>query len=87
MNIGKIGAVLGVAVMLTSCVSQKKFDALNENYNIEIARFVLLNLPNAIAAQPMFCRKIQDGFPIVPKYAFPVASKPIVALFVLVDIP
>ena len=33
MNIGKIGAVLGVAVMLTSCVSQKKFDALNENYN------------------------------------------------------
>ena len=33
MNIGKIGAVLGIAVMLTSCVSQKKFDALNENYN------------------------------------------------------
>ena len=33
MNIGKIGAVLGVAVMLTSCVSQKKFDDLNENYN------------------------------------------------------
>ena len=33
MNIGKIGAVLGMAVMLTSCVSQKKFDALNENYN------------------------------------------------------
>ncbi|KIA89885.1 MULTISPECIES: OmpA/MotB family protein [Kaistella] len=33
MNIGKIGAILGVAVMLTSCVSQKKFDALNENYN------------------------------------------------------
>lgn len=33
MNIGKIGAVLGMAFMLTSCVSQKKFDALNENYN------------------------------------------------------
>lgn len=33
MNIGKIGAVLGMAVLLTSCVSQKKFDALNENYN------------------------------------------------------
>jgi chemotaxis protein MotB len=33
MNIGKIGAILGVAVMLTSCVSQKKFDALNVNYN------------------------------------------------------
>ena len=33
MNIGKIGAILGAAVMLTSCVSQKKFDALNVNYN------------------------------------------------------
>ena len=33
MNLGKIGAVLGMAVLLTSCVSQKKFDALNENYN------------------------------------------------------
>ena len=33
MNIGKIGAVLGMAVMMTSCVSKKQFDALNENYN------------------------------------------------------
>ena len=33
MNLGKIGAVLGMAVMLTSCVSKKQFDALNENYN------------------------------------------------------
>ena len=32
MNIGKIGAVLGMAVLMTSCVSQKKFDALNTNY-------------------------------------------------------
>ena len=32
MNIGKIGAVLGLATLLTSCVSQKKFDAINENY-------------------------------------------------------
>ncbi|MGV8915219.1 MAG: OmpA family protein [Kaistella sp.] len=33
MNLGKIGVILGAAVMLTSCVSQKKFDALNENYS------------------------------------------------------
>ena len=33
MNIGKIGAVLGLAVLMTSCVSQKKFDALNLNYD------------------------------------------------------
>ena len=33
MNIGKIGAVLGMAIMMTSCVSKKQFDALNENYN------------------------------------------------------
>ncbi len=33
MNIGKIGAVLGMAVLMTSCVSKKQFDAVNENYN------------------------------------------------------
>lgn len=33
MNIGKIGAVLGMAIMMTSCVSKKQYDALNENYN------------------------------------------------------
>ena len=32
MNIGKVAAVLGMAVMMTSCVSQKQFDAVNENY-------------------------------------------------------
>ena len=33
MNIGKIGAVLGMAVLMTSCVSQKKFDAVKLNYD------------------------------------------------------
>jgi len=33
MNIGKVGAVLGMAFIMTSCVSKKQFDALNENYN------------------------------------------------------
>ncbi len=33
MNIGKVGAVLGMALIMTSCVSKKQFDALNENYN------------------------------------------------------
>ena len=33
MNIGKIGAILGMAVLMTSCVSQKKYDAMNLNYN------------------------------------------------------
>ncbi|MCZ2084745.1 MULTISPECIES: OmpA family protein [unclassified Kaistella] len=33
MNIGKIGAVLGMAALMTSCVSQKKFDAIKLNYD------------------------------------------------------
>lgn len=33
MNIGKIGAILGMALIMTSCVSKKQFDALNTNYN------------------------------------------------------
>lgn len=32
MNIGKIGAVMGMALIMTSCVSKKQFDAVNENY-------------------------------------------------------
>ncbi|AZI66762.1 hypothetical protein EIB71_03315 [Kaistella daneshvariae] len=33
MKIAKLGAVLGMALMMTSCVSKKQFDALNANYN------------------------------------------------------
>ncbi|WP_226063830.1 OmpA/MotB family protein [Kaistella polysaccharea] len=33
MKIASLGAVLGMALMMTSCVSKKQFDALNENYN------------------------------------------------------
>ncbi|KIA84899.1 membrane protein [Kaistella solincola] len=33
MKIAKLGVVLGAALMMTSCVSKKQFDALNENYN------------------------------------------------------
>ncbi len=33
MKLAKLGAVLGLAIFTTSCVSKKQFDALNENYN------------------------------------------------------